>query len=77
MRTTVRLDDDVAAAVRRLREEGSLGLNEAVNALIRRGLATRPADTGPYEHRARDMGMLVDVTDVEAALDLAEGPLRR
>ena len=31
MRTTLSLDDDVAAAVQRLREERNLGLSDAVN----------------------------------------------
>ena len=39
MRTTLSLDDDVAAAVQRLREERHVGLSEAVNELIRAGLA--------------------------------------
>jgi DNA-binding transcriptional LysR family regulator len=38
MRTTLSLDDDVAAAVQRLREERNLGLSEAVNELVRAGL---------------------------------------
>ena len=38
MRTTLSLDDDVAAAVQRLREERHLGLSEAVNELVRAGL---------------------------------------
>lgn len=44
MRTTLSLDDDddVAAAVQRLREERHLGLSEAVNELIRAGLAAPP-----------------------------------
>lgn len=77
MRTTVRLDDDVAAAVRRLRERESLGVNEAVNTLIRRGLAAPTEPPRPYRHRSADMGMLIDVANVEEALDLAEGPRRR
>jgi hypothetical protein len=39
MRTTVSLDDDVGAAVQRLRVERNIGLSEAVNELARAGLA--------------------------------------
>jgi hypothetical protein len=39
MRTTVLLDDDVAAAVQRMRAERNIGLSEAVNELARAGLA--------------------------------------
>lgn len=78
MRTTVRFDDDVAAAVRALRAEESIGVNEAVNALIRRGLTVRPTDRRTrYRPRSRDMGMLIDVANVQEALDLADGHPRR
>src|SRR3954447_3348982 len=39
MRTTVTLANDVAAAVERLRRERSIGVSEAVNELVRNGLA--------------------------------------
>lgn len=78
VRTTVTLDDDVAAAVDRLRRGEHLGLSEAVNTLIRRGLTRRADDDRPsYRHRSRSMGMLIDVANVEEALDLAEGANRR
>ena len=41
MRTTVRLDPEVAAAAERLRRERNIGLGEAVNELARAGLALR------------------------------------
>ena len=37
MRTTVTLDEDVAAAIERVRRERSIGLSEAVNTLVRPG----------------------------------------
>jgi len=42
MRRTVRLDDDVAAAVERLRGDRSIGLSQAVNELVRAGLVAKP-----------------------------------
>ena len=42
MRTTVTLDPDVDAAIRRLMHERRIGFKEAVNEAIRAGLATEP-----------------------------------
>ena len=71
MRTTFKLDDDVAAEVERLRREEGLGLSEAVNRLIRRGLAA-PRRPATYEHRSADLGLKVDVTDIGAVLDVLD-----
>ncbi|MEX1164566.1 MAG: CopG family transcriptional regulator [Nitriliruptor sp.] len=71
MRTTLKLDDDVAAEVERLRRHEGLGLSEAVNRLIREGLS-RPKRTQAYVHEARPIGLRVDVTNVAEVLDLLE-----
>lgn len=73
MRTTVELDDDTAAAVRRLRTEGNRGASEAVNELIRRGMlhGDTPQPFVPITHR---LGLKIDVSNVADALDLLEGP---
>ncbi len=71
MRTTLTLDDDVAAEVDRLRREEGLGLSEAVNMLVRRGL-TRPTQRVDYHHRAVDLGLTVDVSDIGSVLDLLD-----
>lgn len=72
MRTTVTLDDDVAAAVRELRRSRSLGLSEAVNELIRNGLGRRPARKH-FKQRTYPIGIRIDVTDVADALEILEG----
>lgn len=72
MRTTFTLDDDVAAEVERLRRAEGIGLSEAVNRLIRQGLA-RPPTREPYVHRSADVGLMVDVADIGAVLDLLDG----
>ena len=73
MRTTLSLDDDVMAAVQQLRRELGLGLSEAVNALVRSGLAQREATPPrPYQHRTAPIGIRVDVTDVAEVLDLLD-----
>lgn len=71
MRTTVKLDDDVAAEIARLRQRERIGLSEAVNRLIREGLAT-PASTQGYVHESRDLGLRVDVSNIAEVLDLLE-----
>jgi len=72
MRTTVEFDDDTARVVEQLRRERGLGVSEAVNELIRRGLLPRPAGE-PFRQATHRLGLKVDVTNVAEALDLLEG----
>lgn len=76
MRTTVTLDDDVAAAVNRLMRERSLRLSQAINELIREGLTVR-RDGRPFRQRSRKIGLRIDVTNVADALEVLEGPAHR
>lgn len=76
MRTTVSLDDDVAAAVDRLRRERNLGLSQAVNELIRNGLRV-PEQRREFRQRSADLGLRIDVSNVAEALDLLDGPVSR
>ena len=71
MRTTLTLTDDVAAAVDQLRRSEGIGMSEAVNRLIREGLA-KPADPSNYEHRTFAMGQLIDVTNIGDVLSLLD-----
>lgn len=71
MRTTFTLDDDVAAEVERLRREEGIGISDAVNRLIRQGLA-RPTRRRKYEHRSAPIGLKVDVRDIGAVLDVLD-----
>ncbi|MGC0272078.1 CopG family transcriptional regulator [Pseudactinotalea sp. Z1739] len=71
MRTTVRLDPEVAAAAERLRQERHIGLGEAVNELARLGLA-RTEKTAPFQQRTASVGLKIDVTDVAGALELLD-----
>lgn len=73
MRTTIRLDAEVAAAAERLRRERHVGLGEAVNELARAGLA-RGAETRRFRQRTAKVGLTIDVTDVAQALELLDGP---
>lgn len=72
MRTTVKLDDDVAAAAEELRRTRHIGLSEAVNELARAGLRHRPSPTR-FRQRTRALGLKVDVSNVAEALELLEG----
>jgi len=73
MRTTVTLADDVAAAVEKLRRERGLGLSEAVNALVRSGLAGgRSAQQ--FHQRTHDLGAGVDFSNIGEAIETLDGP---
>ncbi len=71
MRTTVTLDDDVVAEIDRVRRAEGIGVSEAVNRLLREGLA-RPRPSRPYRHRSVELGLKVDVSNVGDVLDLLD-----
>lgn len=73
MRTTVSLADDVAAAVQRLRKERSIGLSEAVNELIRAGLAKRQV-ANRFQQQTYDMGEGIDYSNIGDAIETLDGP---
>lgn len=76
MRTTLTLQEDVAAAVDRLRRSEGIGVSEAVNRLVREGLS-KPQERASYEHDAYEMRQKLDVTnigDVIGLLDEADLP---
>lgn len=77
MRTTITLQPDVAAAVESARRERELGVSEAVNHLIRTGLAAGAREGSRFEQRASGMGARVDVANVAEALELLDGPSAR
>ena len=68
MRTTVRLDPEVAAAAERLRRERHIGLGEAINELARAGL-DREQKTTRFRQRTANVGLKIDVTNVADALE--------
>jgi hypothetical protein len=82
MRTTLTFDDDVAIAIERLRRERNHSLKQEVNRLIRLGLLhdgeDKPAGSGErFRVKPFDTGrLLIDVSDVTHALEVAEGPER-
>ena len=77
MRTTVTLAKDVAAAVEKLRRAEGVGVSEALNRLARAGIATK-APRRAFRQRAADMGsLMIDVSNVADALEIAEGAEHR
>jgi len=75
MRTTVTLDEDVAAALDEVRASESIGVSEAVNLLARQGAAARRAPTRdrvPFRQRTASIGLRVDVTNIGEVLDVLD-----
>ncbi|MEO7198306.1 MAG: ribbon-helix-helix protein, CopG family [Solirubrobacterales bacterium] len=69
MRTTISLDDEVAAAVRRLRKERGTGVSAAVNDLARRGLAAEAHAAPHFEQETSAIGLKIGVDNVAEALE--------
>ena len=76
MRTTVEFDQDNAQAIEALRREQHLGVSEAVNELIRRGLVAQPARR-PFRQRTAPLSVSVDVSNVADALEVLDGTATR
>jgi hypothetical protein len=75
MRTTLNLDDDVAAQLVARSRESAASMSRVANELIRAGLraSCQPVDAPPYVAPTFDSGRpLVDVTDVAEALEALE-----
>jgi len=77
MRTTLTLDEDVAALLRRARQSRRATLKEVVNEALRHGLRqmTAPAPGAPYRTRTVSLGrcLVGDLDDIAEVLAVAEG----
>jgi len=76
MRTTLTLADDVAAAVEKVRRERSVGLSEAVNDLVRAGLA-RQQPVSSFRQKTHDLGQGIDYSNVADAIETLDGTTAR
>lgn len=76
MRTTVEFEGDVAKAIDELRRDEGLGVSDAVNELIRRGMLPR-AELTPFRQQTYPLGLKIDVSNVAEALDAIDGPDHR
>jgi hypothetical protein len=82
VRTTLTLDDDVAAKLKAESRRAGRPFREVVNEMLRRGLATRPASASrrAFRVRARDLGNLrpgLSLDNVAELLEQVEGSLHR
>ncbi len=82
MRTTITLDDDVAAKLRSMARRSGHAFRHVVNETLRRGLARPVAATAPELFRvaARDLGPRRPGANLDSVADLLEhieGPLHR
>jgi hypothetical protein len=75
MRTTLTLDDDVSAMLKRLQAERGISFKEAVNQALRQGLyAAEPPPRPPYTLETFSLGQsLIPLDDIGEALAVAEG----
>ncbi len=70
MRTTITLDPDVEALLKRSMRERGLTFKDAVNQAVRAGLITRPEKAPRFKQRAMHLGRpLVDLTKAMALAD--------
>lgn len=80
MRTTLTLDEDVAAKLQAEARKSGRPFKEVVNEVLRRGFATRPprGSRTPFKVVARDLGASrANLDDVSALLEQVEGSLHR
>lgn len=81
MRTTLTLDDDVAAKLKAESRRAGRPFKEIVNETLRGGLATRRAPPRKaFKIKARDLGRLrpgLSLDNVAELVEQVEGPLHR
>ncbi len=78
MRTTLTIDDDVAAAIERLRHGRDTSLKEIINEALRRGIkemGTRTKRRTTFRTRSVDLGALQvpSLDNISELLAVAEG----
>lgn len=81
MRTTITLDEDVAAKLKVESRQGGRSFRDVVNETLRRGLAQRnAASRQAFKVTARDLGNLrpgLSLDNVAELIEQLEGPLQR
>lgn len=80
MRTTVEFEEDTAKALDQLRDKTGMGVSEAVNHLVRRGLLSPEKGSpgaSPFVQRTHRLGLRIDVSNVADAIDALEGSRTR
>jgi len=82
VRTTLTLDDDVAAKLQSLARRSGRAFRDVVNEVLRRGLARPPATAArePFRVAARDLGARrpgLSLDNIAELIERVEGPLAR
>jgi Arc/MetJ family transcription regulator len=82
VRTTITLDEDVAARLQSMSRRTGQSFKDVVNDTLRRGLASAaaPARRLPFQVHARDLGARRPGSSFDSVADLLEqieGPLHR
>lgn len=81
MRTTLTIDEDVAAKLRHEMARTGSSLKMVVNGILRRGLEVRSEEdiARPFAVEPRPMGLKEgrDVDDISGLLEFLDGPARR
>ena len=82
MRTTLTLDDDVAARLKAEARRTGRPFKQIVNECLRYGLLSsrRPAGHTPFKVVARDLGALrpgLSIDNIGELLEIVEGPVQR
>ena len=81
VRTTLTLDDDVAAKLQSAARRSGRSFREVVNETLRRGLvSSRPARREPFRIAPRSLGGVrpgISLENVGRLLEQVEGPLHR
>jgi hypothetical protein len=78
VRTTLTIDDDVAAMLERLRRNRDTSLKDLINEVLRRGLRdmdSRPKPRKPFRTRSVDLGtpLLPNIDNIAEVLAIIEG----
>jgi hypothetical protein len=78
VRTTLTIDDDVAATLERLRRNRDTSLKDLINEVLRRGLRdmdSRPKPREPFRTRSVDLGtpLLPNIDNIAEVLAVIEG----
>jgi plasmid stability protein len=82
VRTTITLDDDVAAKLRSQSQRSGRPFRDVVNDVLRRGLARPPATPArePFRVVVRDLGARrpdLSLDNIAELIERVEGPLAR
>ena len=78
MRTTLTIDDDLAAMLEQMRRKRAASLKDLINEALRRGLrdmAARPKPSSSFQTRSVDLGRvrIANIDNIAEALAIAEG----